>query len=221
MICIDLPFHGKTNWNENLLFTIGELIAIMEGIAQEQKRALSRFSIAGFSLGGRVAIALVPFMARQIDKLLLMAPDGIIVNFWYWLSTQNAAGNRLFKFTMNHPYWLITLIKTANRFGLVNRSIYKFSMAQVEDQQARKDLYRRWTIMRRFNCARTELKHLISDNKIAIEMIYGKHDRVMLVKTGIKFQTGIEDLCNITVLPCGHQVLHPKNAATIVTLLSV
>jgi|GEM_PF-139471 len=219
MICIDLPYHGKTNWQEGLLFTASELITIMEGIAKDQDFKLSRFSIAGFSLGGRVAVALVPLKAQQIEKLLLIAPDGLKVNFWYWLATQNALGNRFFKFTMNHPRWLHGVLTLGNRFGIANRSIYKFSMNYLEDEQARHDLYQRWTTMRSFGCSQAELKQLITENKITVEMIYGCHDRMIRAETGEKFRKGLEDQCRVTILPCGHQVLVAKNAGTIVSLL--
>jgi pimeloyl-ACP methyl ester carboxylesterase len=219
MICMDLPFHGKTNWQEGFRFTARELVSIMEGIAQEQELMLSRFSITGFSMGGRVAMGLVPLLSGQIEKLLLIAPDGLKMNFWYWLATQNAMGNRFFRFTVNHPRWLFASMKIGYRFGLVNPSIYKFSKTYLEVEQERQDLYRRWTTMRRFGCPQAELKRQIREHKIAVEMVYGEHDRMILSETGMKFRQGIEDQCRITILPSGHQLLLPKNAKAIVSLL--
>jgi hypothetical protein len=44
-------------------------------------------------------------MPEQIEKLVLLAPDGLKVNFWYWLATQTWLGKNSFCFTMKHPGW--------------------------------------------------------------------------------------------------------------------
>src|SRR5438552_14687033 len=108
-ISIDLPFHGKTVWNEGLNFTHKDLLEILKEILSQTNRqpAVSneKLSIMGFSLGGRIVLSLYQAMPGQIEKLILLAPDGLKVNFWYWLATQTWFGNKLFYFTMKHPDW--------------------------------------------------------------------------------------------------------------------
>ena len=93
---IDLPFHGKTEWKEGLNFTHKDLLQIVEAITREdnQKQATNsqKFSLLGFSLGGRIALSLYEAMPDKIEKLVLLAPDGLKVNFWYWLATQTWLG---------------------------------------------------------------------------------------------------------------------------------
>ena len=53
--CLDLPFHGKTEWSDELVFTTKDLLAIMEEVVgegnQKSKIKSQKFSILGFSLG--------------------------------------------------------------------------------------------------------------------------------------------------------------------------
>src|SRR6476646_10231140 len=97
---IDLPYHGLTEWNEGYNFTTDDLREIVELIMLENKKATlegnDKITLMGFSLGGRMALALYEKMFTSVEELVLLAPDGLKVNFWYWLSTQTWIGNRLF-----------------------------------------------------------------------------------------------------------------------------
>ena len=105
---IDLPFHGKTQWNEGLNFTITDLHQIIKEIIESKKQKLT---LIGFSLGGRVALSLFQQMPEQINKIVLLAPDGLKVNFWYWLTTQTWIGNKLFFLTMKYPRWFFLFLR--------------------------------------------------------------------------------------------------------------
>src|SRR5215831_16075234 len=127
LIAFDLPFHGKTNWQEknfsqdDLLTLIKELL-ILNGFDYKT----SQLTLLAFSLGGRVALNVYELMPSSITRLVLLAPDGMKVNFWYWLSTQTFIGKSLFSFTMKNPAWFFGFLKIINLLGLVNRSIFKF-----------------------------------------------------------------------------------------------
>src|SRR5690606_4094867 len=125
---IDLPFHGATDWQEGLNFTSGDLRTITEQIMDENNPVSEsqKYTLMGFSLGGRVALSLYQAEPARVEKLILLAPDGLKVNFWYWIATQSWLGNRLFALSMKRPGWFFALLKFLNRLGFVNTSVYKF-----------------------------------------------------------------------------------------------
>ncbi len=220
---IDLPFHGQTKWNEGLLFTLKDLQQIIEEILMldhiELNKIKPELTLLGFSLGGRIALRLYEAIPGQIKKLLLMAPDGLKVNFWYWLTTQTWLGNRLFSFTMKHPGWFFTFLKILKKLGFVNASIFKFVNYYIGDTEVRKQLYNRWTSLRKLKPGIKQIKSLILQYKTPIHLIYGKHDRIILPVRGEKFRKGIEDYCSLEVIHSGHQVLHEKHIEEILPAL--
>src|SRR5258705_3373269 len=129
-ISIDLLFHGETVWNEGLNFTYNDLIGIIKEISELKNSKPEirdpKLSFIGFSLGGRIALSIYQALPEQTERLILLAPDGLKVNFWYWLATQTWLGNKLFYFTMKHPGWFFFFLKILNKLGLVNTSIFKF-----------------------------------------------------------------------------------------------
>jgi pimeloyl-ACP methyl ester carboxylesterase len=179
----------------------------------------SHLSLLGFSLGGRVALSLYEMMPSQIEKLVLLAPDGLKVNFWYWLSTQTWIGNKLFVSTMKHPGWFFFLLKILNKLKLVNASVFKFVNHYIGDQEARNVLYQRWTVLKKIRPDLKQIKSLIVKNSTPVRLIYGKHDRIILPIRGEKFIKGIEKHCTLSVIHSGHQVLHEKHVREILPAL--
>jgi len=205
-IAIDLPYHGQTIWNEQEDFTPAHLAAIIESIIKERS-----FLVLGFSLGARMALHLYQYIAHKISKVILLAPDGLKLNFWYWLATQTAVGILLFRFTIQHIQWFLIFLKILNRFKLVNASIYKFTFHYIKDKKSRDLLYQRWIGLRKFRPNLKEIKKQIVLQKTIVHLLYGKHDRIILPARGEQFRKGIETYCTIEILDCGHQVLHEKN----------
>ncbi|MFI5129224.1 MAG: alpha/beta fold hydrolase [Chitinophagales bacterium] len=219
---IDLPFHGSSEWNEGYNCSVNDLQQILEGILHEnyQQAAVPRqITLLGFSLGGRVALALYEGMPSQIERLVLLAPDGLKVNFWYWLSTQTGIGNKLFAFTMKYPQWFFGFLKMLNKLKLVNASIFKFVNYYIGDKEVRQLLYARWTTLRNLTPDLKRIKSLVNIHQSKVRLVYGKHDRIILPSVGEKFKKGIEQHCMISVIHSGHQVLHENHAREILPAL--
>lgn len=220
---IDLPFHGKTEWNEVYNCSIDDLqqivMEILNANNREPETGNRKLVLIGYSLGGRVALALYEKMSLQIERLVLLAPDGLKVNFWYWLSTQTWTGNKLFSFTMKHPKWFFAFLKLLNKLKLVNASIFKFVNYYIGDKEVRRLLYARWTTLRKLKPDLRKIKSLVNDNKTKVRLVYGHHDRIILSSVGEKFKKGIEENCTIAVIHSGHQVLHEKHVQEILPAL--
>jgi len=220
---IDFPFHGKTEWKEGLNFSQTDLQMIVQSITavsnHKPETINNKLILLGFSLGGRMALSLYQTIPGKIEKLILLAPDGLKVNFWYWLATQTWMGNKFFGFTMKKPGWFFGFLKLLNKLGLVNASIFKFVNYYIGDNNVRQLLYNRWTCLRKIKPGLRRIKNSIKENKTPVRLVYGKHDRIILPAVGKKFQKGIEEYCSLTVILSGHQVLHEKHAEEIIKAL--
>jgi pimeloyl-ACP methyl ester carboxylesterase len=213
---IELPFHGNTIWKESHSFQPGDLIAIVDLLMPVGPE---KISLLGFSLGGRIALGLFEAIPERVKKMILLAPDGLKLNFWYWLSTQTRIGNKIFAWSMQRPGGFFSVLKFAKRFGIVNASIFKFVNYYIGNPRARADLYRRWTGLRKFRPDIANVKKLIRTHEVKMELVYGRHDRIILSSRGEKFQKGIAEFCRVTVIDAGHQVLHKNHNKTLMEVL--
>jgi pimeloyl-ACP methyl ester carboxylesterase len=219
LFALDLPFPGKTEWRETKAFTPNDLLEIMNLIRLKHDHSIENQMLLGFSMGGRVALHILQLIPSSVERLILLAPDGLKVNFWYWLSTQTSLGNRLFHYTMKHPNWFYGLLRLYNKSGMLNQSFYKFIRYYIHDKKIRKELYDRWTCMRRFKPDLPKVKKQIVEYKIPVRLVYGKYDRIIRFERGEKFCNGIDSWCHLQVIDSGHQLMNAKNAQQIAHLL--
>ncbi|MEO6613030.1 MAG: alpha/beta hydrolase [Chitinophagaceae bacterium] len=216
---IDLPFHGRSQWNDGPNFTPQDLLQIAEQLLQGASTINQPLTLLGFSLGGRMALSLYQAIPTRISKLVLLAPDGLKVNSWYWLATQTRLGNKFFAFTMKKPGWFFGFLKLLDKLKLINASIFKFVNYYIGDAEVRRLLYTRWTTLRKIRPDISRIKKEIAGKNTPVRLVYGKHDRIILSSVGDKFRKGIEGQCSVTVIAAGHQVLHEKHLEDILAAL--
>jgi len=215
IVAIDFPFHGQTNWNEDLLFTVEDLINIINLITQLPNQS---FHLLGFSMGGRVAFQVLQSLPDKIKKIILIAPDGLHNNIWHSISTQTKLGNLIFAYAMKYPGLIFGLMKIGVKLNLFNKSIFNFVDYYLDDADSRLTLYKRWTTMRKFNPDKSLLKLVIAQKKISIKMLFGKFDNVIITKRGEQFKKGIEQFVEVKEINAGHQLLKEKYATEIAAL---
>ncbi|GAO42170.1 alpha/beta fold hydrolase [Flavihumibacter petaseus] len=183
LICPDLPLHGKTNW-KGTDFSQVDLLQLVQGVVASLQQpeisgAAITFSILGYSMGGRLALAYAGQRAAALKAVFLIAPDGIIRNGWYWFSTQTAVGNRIFRMAMTDPAMLLSSMAVARRLGWMTEKRHRFTLFFLEDEEQRQALYQRWTYFRRI---RPEVKRDLDNCRAAgttVVIIAGAKDPVI------------------------------------------
>jgi pimeloyl-ACP methyl ester carboxylesterase len=215
LVAIDMPFHGLTEWKNKLSFHPNYLIQVMQKIRAEYNKEKEKFSILGFSMGGRISLHLTQILHKHIDQVVLIAPDGLKINFWHWFCTHTWLGNKLLGYTIDHPSWVLYLLKQAERTKVINSSVAGFVHYYLHDNEQRKTLYQRWTTLRKFTLQINRLKKTIVKNKIPVKMLFGLHDKIILSSSGRKFRRGIEDYASVKVINESHYLLRETHAATI------
>lgn len=215
IIAIDIPFHGATQWTRRDINCdeLEEIITtILSSLSIHKKVPLT---LLGFSLGARLALALTERKTLPVDKLVLLAPDGLTVNNWYWLATQTMPGKKLFAYIMRRPAVFTKAVRLLNKAGMVNTSILKFVNHYIRNEEVRKQLYERWIGLRKIKPSLGDIKTRIMDEQVLVRIVYGRHDRIIRSGPGERFVKGIEPYAAIIMLDAGHQVLHERHKAEI------
>ncbi len=215
LVALDFPFHGKTDWQEGLVFEPDDLIAIIRQIMPET----GSFSLLGYSMGGRVALDLFDRIPDQVNRLILVAPDGLHNKPWQILATRTRMGNRLFSYMMRHRSMARWYMDLAERLGLYNKELLRFVHYYLDDREERISLYQRWTTMRRFRPDKKRLKKSIAEKRKQVHLFFGKYDRVIPTRHGLDFSRNCEAFIQIREVEGGHQLLKEKHIRQIISLL--
>lgn len=215
IVSLAFPFHNGTDWKEGLDIQPGDWAAIIRQIIEEltieKKQPFKDLSVAAFSMGGRIAFHLLGEGMLQFEQAVLIAPDGLRVNPWYYLATQTKAGNVLFKYTMDKPAWIFAIMKPIEKLGLLPGILLKFAKRYLENDAERRLLYLRWTSMRRFKANVPRIKKVCQDKGTRLTLVYGKYDPIILKKRSV----GLSGPANITIeeMEASHQLIKEKYAA--------
>lgn len=220
IIALDAPFHGLTKWKEQDAIEPPFMLSILQTIKVELNRRDEQFSILGFSMGGRIALLIAQLIPEEIERLILIAPDGLNFNFWRWLATDTIMANRLMAYTTKHPAWAFWITDKAKRLRLINRNLSEFVRFNLANEDNRILLYQQLMANRKLKLDVSKLKQNIRKHSIPVRMMFGENDRIVPVAGGIKFRKGIEEFVKIKQVKAGHNLLIKSQAANIMELFS-
>ena len=210
----DLYFHGKSKWTHNEQpLEKKEWRAILQRFLHENQ--IDSFSLLGYSMGGKFVLATLEAYADSVQKVFLLAPDGVKTNFWYHLATYPLVMRKLFRSMINHPDRFLSISKTLHRIGIIDKSILRFAEYQMNTTEKRERVYYSWVVFRKLRFNIDALATLVNQHTIPVTIIVGKYDKVITPASMNKFVERLHQP-RFIVIETGHNFLtHPELAGFI------
>lgn len=177
IFAIDLFFHGNSQYAGRKLLTKPDWNRFIAAFLRAQ--SVTRFSVMGFSLGGRFALAISEEFANQLDQLLLIAPDGITNNVWYRLATASSLGRTLFRYVLRHLSILKRFGQGLVWLGWLNRALMRFAELSLGTDKQRELAYLSWTQFRQIRPDLTTLAAALNANSVRVRFFMGAFDRIV------------------------------------------
>jgi pimeloyl-ACP methyl ester carboxylesterase len=201
----DLFFHGESSLHKDETpLTKPYLQEMMVEFLNEQQ--ISRFSVTGFSMGGKFALTLVEGLSDRIDELFLIAPDGIKTSFWYNIATYPGWLQQLFKRTVIKPNAFFKLLNVLNQYNLIHKSLVRFAHHQMDSTEKRLRVYRSWMGLRDLSFDIRYIVKLLNQHQIPVIMFLGKYDQVISPKRVGVFVKALNN-GKLVILKAGHSHL--------------
>jgi pimeloyl-ACP methyl ester carboxylesterase len=205
----DLFFHGQSTWASREALEKGDWKEIITLFLQQEN--ITEFEIAGFSMGGKFAMATLEAFPEIIKKLTLLAPDGIKTSFWYSLATYPIAIRALFKSMILHPSRLYRITKALRSLGLVDKGLLRFAELQMDTEEKRKRVYFSWVYFRHLRFDSERIASLLNDRQIPLTLIVGKYDKVIQPTDMAQFVKKINTK-QFKIIEAGHNDLIGRSA---------
>src|SRR3954470_2439847 len=123
IIAIDVPFHGRTEWKDEVVLKPMYLQQFLLQIRKDLNKRDMKFSLLGFSMGGRIALYLTQLLPNDVERLILIAPDGLNFNFWRWMASDTWAGNKFLNYTIHNGGWVSWVLDKAEKMGVIHRNL--------------------------------------------------------------------------------------------------
>ncbi len=132
----DLFFHGDSEWHGNEPISKQEWATIISQFVNQEN--LSRFSLLGFSLGAKFALAALEAFEGAVESICFISPDGIKRNIWYNIATR-FPGRWFFQSLIKRPKRFHSILSLAQQLKLVDDSVIRFARSQMETEQQRRN----------------------------------------------------------------------------------
>lgn len=208
---IELPFHGQnqnTDWPPAITNSDWEMLVARFLLAN----GIARFSVAGFSMGGRFALVTAQAFAARIDEVLLLAPDGITNDPWFALATGTQAGRWLLRLFLKNTRLFLALGRGLVQLGLLNASLLRFVQATMQTPAQRTQIYHSWTAFRSVGVPIGTFARTMRQHDVRVRLFLGQFDAVLPRSYTKPLEKALPN-CEVTVLPTGHTSLVRRVAA--------
>jgi pimeloyl-ACP methyl ester carboxylesterase len=214
----DLFFHGKSEWNyEDQPLEKEFWKEIIQQFLTEEN--IQSFSVIGYSMGGKFALATLEAFSPEVKEVYLLAPDGIWISPWYSFATASVIMRNLFKSMVIKPKRFQLIANVARTLGLIDKSMFRFTETQMNTEEKREQVYRSWITFRKLKFDMDEISANVNSNNISVTIIIGKHDKIFPAKKIKRLLHKIR-ACRVEVLDSGHNGLIRKSIPLIQSIQS-
>jgi pimeloyl-ACP methyl ester carboxylesterase len=216
LVAFDLPFHGRTIWQEGLHLGIREWTNIIASCPEVGDRD---YGIIGYSMGGKMALSVYESRPERVPFLWLIAPDGLKPDPWHHFATHTKIGHAIMRRTLKKPQGFFLLLDFLERTRLLNGSISKFVRYYMQDEAMREKVYQTWMTFREFRPDTRKITDLIERYKTDVSMVFGRYDRLCPAARGLAFSEGMSAV-KMNILPAGHLLMREHHLPALAAALT-
>ena len=203
VVAIDLPFHGQTTWDKNT-FLKEDLLGIIRQILAEQEK--NTFSLMAFSFGARLAQAMLPELAAQINHLYLISPDGINTKGMSMATHTPMWMRRLLFRILQRPGWFIGMVDAGKKVKVVPPLVHHFLTNNLNRPERFQRTFGCWLAMDSFYLRRRHIKRVLQTTGLPTQVFIGKNDPMLGHSSLKKLYESIPNV-EITWLDDGHRLV--------------
>lgn len=206
IVSIDLPHHGKSSWTDNVHLDNNHIRQLAAYLLQQF--GVGKLSLMGYSMGGRVCLKIAELMPEKVEKIILLASDGLTFNTFYYFVTRTTPGKYLFRSFLSSPQRYMPIIDWARKRNIIDASRHKFAMLYLNEVEEREFLLKVWPCMSLLIPDYKKLSLQLTQYNIHICMHMGKYDKVIPVNLAERFKGALSNAnIELYILNKGHRLI--------------
>lgn len=200
---IDLPHHGRSAC-DNITMEKSDLVMLVENLLAEMQ--VEKAALLGYSIGGRAVLSIVELMPEQIDRVLLMASDGLRFNPLYFFLTSTYIGSRLFTHFLTRPQKYFPFINWLRDRKIIDTHKHSFAMWYLQADTTRAFLLKAWPCLKKIVPRPRVVRAAIAAHSLPVHIFMGAYDKVIPPKLAHGFKRNLKTV-HLYILNKGHRVM--------------
>ena len=162
-------------------------------------------TLIGYSLGGRVALSWWTDQPHRFDRVLVMAPDGLLKNPGYRFSVDTAVGRAWLNQSGRQRSSLVQLLNTLRSVRVLPAHFHQFSLFHLETADMWSMVIDCWISLRIFWPSRRSIRRTAKAHPGVLEAHFGERDKVIKPRNS----KALKGCGPVHFHPCGHGLLRP------------
>ncbi len=213
---MDVAYHGKTRWKQDSLKFPEKLPGLLIQVAESV--GFEKFSLLGFSMGGRMIFDQLERIPERINSVYLLAPAGVLLNpFSHWFSNTKMA-DVLARFLHRNPAAFRFIIDMSYRLGRMDHNFYLYISERFKNPEKRKRINHIRNAMKRYRPDLPEIGRLSDLHGIQVVAIFGERDKVIPKSHLMALKENIPG-CRGLLVPKSHMLVDEELNETFFSIL--
>ncbi|MCB0795089.1 MAG: alpha/beta fold hydrolase [Flavobacteriales bacterium] len=216
----DLHFHGASDHPQGRAerpFTPEEFAAHF--VAYVDQNGLSQADLLGYSLGGRLVMALVREQPQRFGRAFLVAPDGLTGRPWYRALAGYTAGRYLYRVFIRHAGGFHRMVDVLHAMGAISAKRHRFLIGQTDTTEKRELLHDVWLSYRKLGPGTEVFARTLLQHGKQVDLIIGARDRIIPPTVGDGLVSLAPGCVRKHVRDEGHALLTPELGEFLARLL--
>lgn len=218
VVALDLPFHGQTEWPHES-FGKADLLAVIEQI--RQRLGYEQIALMGFSFGARLAQAMLTELLPRLERLFLLAPDGIRTRGMYLAVRTPLWLRRWLARVVERPERVLHLAAWGCRLGLVSPIVMQFLRFNLVRPERRRRVLGCWLALHEFSPRRGAIRAIWKQSGLPVDIFIGTEDEVVHREALRYLARGLPNVRIFQLPRAGHRIVSEGLVAVLKELLVV
>jgi pimeloyl-ACP methyl ester carboxylesterase len=201
LLAIHLPHHGESRLERQVILSKEEWALCIEELLGRLETGPVR--AIGFSMGAKFLLAAAEKKPALFNELILLAPDGLVMNPWYRHASATIAGRVFLRLSLHlFPVfrWIIALLA---KLGPVRPALMRFAIAELSTREGRTRVLDVWLQFRKLWPDREFLLSQCKEQNIKVLVFLGRFDGILPLSRFSKIYKK-EGWMNWEILHTGH-----------------
>jgi pimeloyl-ACP methyl ester carboxylesterase len=217
VLSFDLPLHGDTEIKKKKLVNVGDLAELLGGALREVGG--KSCSVLAYSLGGKLAMKMLELDPGKMDRLILIAPDGLKTNTLYWFVTHTLLGRWIFQLVILFPHPVIGFSKLLSVVRIMNPKVHEFVSSQMDSKAKRQKVLDTWMMFRHIKPSLDQLSKKVWRYRLKLTLVFGNKDRVIHPKLAKNLSGDNCKTAEVIMLDTGHNLITKRQAKQLKDLI--
>ena len=222
MVSIHLPHHGGSgplpgSGPDDRPIEPEVFNPIIDAIISREIPNAGKRTLLGYSIGGRIALALLVNRPEAWHHVVLLAPDGLKKSPFYAITVHTLLGRWAWFWMDRHEQWVWKWSDALLKWGLISKHLHGFIYFHSSSHAMRMMVWKGWRGHRECWPGHPAIVTALAQVP-KVDVVFGEYDKIIPVRNANRLRRMTQKLTHVSfrTVRSGHNLLKPETMDEVV-----